>query len=435
MSVPEPRGLPVVGHTLSFFRDPFGFYERAGELGDVVRTEIMGEEIYQIRHPDTVKRVFVDEHERFRKGDLLRNTSGQFAPDGLFMTEGEQWKRQRETVQPAFYRDRIEGYVPEMVAAARRVTDGWRDGEIVAVDEVMRELTLEIIARTMFGTDDPDHLVAVADAAAAITDRFEAGMTAFLPAWVPTPTNRRYRRASDRLDEVIDELRAEADLAGDGPPDLLSILVASDLPDEEIRDQLVTFLFAGHETTSLALTYTWHLLSQHPNVRERLHEEVDALDGPLWNGQPRSADPSLSEDDIEYTARVVDESLRLYPPAYNVFRQADEPVELRGYELPAGATLSVPIHRIHRDGRFYDAPETFDPDRWPAGPSHEYAYLPFGAGPRHCIGMRFALLELRVALADIARRWRLEPFGGLPDLRMSITLQPSDSVDFRVRKR
>jgi cytochrome P450 len=428
MSVPEPDGLPVLGHTVSFFRDPFGFYEQAEELGDLVRAEVMGETFYYVHHPEDVKRVLVDRSDGVEKPDFFDRTSREVAPTGVFFTDGEQWRRQRTALQPAFYREHIDRYAPTMVDCTRAVADGWQDGGRIDGDD-MRSLTLRMFTRTMFGIDDPDGRRVVAEATDAVNDKFETGLNGFIPTWVPTPTNRRYRRRIDALDDVVDSLLARDDGIGgdDATPDLLSVLQATDaLSETEIRDQLVTFLFAGHETTSLALLYAWVMLDRHPEVRERLHREVDALDG----------DPTTDDlDSLPVTDRVIRETLRLYPPVYVTFRQTTEPLELRDGTVPAGATLLLPQYFIHRDERFWDDPETFDPDRWPEGPDHEHAYFPFGGGPRHCIGMRFARTELKLAIPTIARRWRLRSRTDELDFRMATTLRPADPIEFDLERR
>ncbi|MFC6730802.1 cytochrome P450, partial [Natronoarchaeum mannanilyticum] len=261
---------------------------------------------------------------------------------------------------------------------------------------------------------------------------------AFLPDWVPTPANRRYRRSMEQFRETVDGLIERRRRAPGEYDDLLAILLDAEdesgrtMSDEEVRDQMITFLFAGHETTSLALTYAFLLLAQHDQVREKLDAEHERVLG--------GAAPTLADlDDLEYTETVIDEAMRLYPPAYVMFREALEDVEIGGYRVPEGTVVTLPQFRLHVDERFYDDPERFRPERWTDEFEEqlpEYAYFPFGGGPRHCIGMRFAMLELKTVLPTIAQRVDFELLSDPdPDLGAGITLQPDEDVRMRVSKR
>jgi cytochrome P450 len=284
---------------------------------------------------------------------------------------------------------------------------------------------VRILARSLFGTDIERHVETIAGAMDDIGARAEAGLLAALvPPWLPTPQNRRARRGQEAIDDVITDLveRRRGDTAG--RDDLLSTLIeahdAGEIGREGLRDQLVTFLLAGHETTSLALTYTWYLLARHGRVRERLHAELDAELG--------GATPTMGDlAGLECTEKVVTESMRLYPPVYRVLRQTRAPVEIGGYELDAGTNLTLPQWLVHRDARWYEDPETFRPERWTdefEASLPEYAYFPFGGGPRRCIGMRFATLEAKLVLATVAQRYEL----GLADPGADLEFQPGATV-------
>jgi cytochrome P450 len=471
MRPPGDDGWPVIGQSLAFARDPFGFYERMGAYGDVVRTNVFGREVYQIRHPEPVRTVLVAEHDRYEKSEIIRENTDEIAPTGLVTLEGEAWERVRGLVQPAFYREQVERYDAAMTTAAERAAAGWTDGDRLDVASEMKGLTLDVLSGAMFGGEIADlegGRDPVAAATSAINDRLDVSSPSrFLPTWVPTPTNRRFRRAMATLDDAIATLIERRRAREEPGEDLLGMLVAAGggdgLTDRELRDQLFTFLFAGHETSSMALTYAWLLLATHPERRARLEREVDALDG--------APDARAVRDGLPYTEAVVREALRLYPPAFVLFRQPVEDTTLHGYHVPAGTDLSIPIFEIHRDGRWWADTEAFRPARWlvPADASAgefdddfvppadalrapdddlrvladppgrpEYAYFPFGGGPRACIGNRFAMLELRLAVATLARDWRFDLAPGQaaePDLRMSVTLQPSEPIELLARRR
>ncbi|WP_435159601.1 cytochrome P450 [Haladaptatus sp. DFWS20] len=435
---PGPNSYPVVGNTLGFLRDPFAFYDSLDDYGDVVSYSVAGEEFCTLLHPDYVEQVLVTEESKFGKSDFVQDAGERFVGNGLFASEGEFWRRQRTLIQPAFYRERIESYTEPMVEFAADAANSWIDGETVRIDEVMKRLTLRILSKALFDLDIRNQQSAIRDAVNAINEKGDAGsVDAFLPDWVPTATNRQFRRATDQFDDVIGTLieKRRGDPPGD---DFLSILLhATDergegMSDKTLRDEMATFLFAGHETTALALTYCWYLLATNPGVRGKLNDELDSV---LDGDTPTMADLR----DLKYTDKVVTEALRLYPPAYVVFRQTKEDVNVGGYRIPAGTSLTFPQFLIHTDDRWYDDPDEFRPERWT--PEFEnslpdYAYFPFGGGPRHCIGMRFANAEIRIVLATIARRIEFDRVaGGDLDLRMGTTLEPTDPIEMTVVKR
>jgi cytochrome P450 len=459
---PEPDGLPLLGNTYQYLRDPRTFHERhARDLGDVVRVRLAGGSFHYVTHPDDIQRVLVGDQDRFRKASQVTAAAGGFLTDGMFLATGEQWRRARTLAQPAFYRERVERYGRHAVDATREATADWEDGDRVDLGPVTKRITLDVLVRALFDRDLDDAFGrTVADAARAVNDYLDAGSLRTvlpLPDWVPTPAKRRFRRARNDFDDAVDDLLDERDAAaGDGAdgnggeppafddiddPDLLDLLLAANraadaddrLSRAELRDNLVTFLFAGHETTALALSYAGHLLAATPDAADRLAAEVDALDG----------DPTIEDlPALPYTEAVVKESMRRYPPLYTLFREPLEPVVLGGHRVPGGATLVLPQRIVHTDPRWWDDPETFRPERWLDGKGSvdasddrpEYAYFPFGGGPRHCIGARFAMLEARLALATLARRFRFtDPGEVTPSL--AVTLQPADPIEVTVRRR
>jgi cytochrome P450 len=435
---PGPDGLPVLGNTLQFFREGLDFYDRLADYGDVVRYSIAGMEFTTLLHPDHVEYALLENPGAFEKWD--RTDMGfEFAPEGLLLTDGEQWRKQRQLIQPAFRPRRIAEYADDMATFAERFVDDLDDGAVYPMDEELSALTVEILGHSLFDLDVGAHDDRVTAFATTINDRADASnLTTFVPGWVPIPSNRRFKRRQQAfrafVEARIDERRgheAEYD-------DLLSLLLTAEgedgetMSETEVRDQMTTFLFAGHETTSLALTYTLMLLAQHPTVEERLLAEYDDV----LAGDP----PRLDQlDALTYTDRVMKESLRLYPPAYVLFRQTSEDVVLDDYRIPEGTKVTLPQFRLHVDDRFYDAPEAFDPDRWTDAMEDdlpEYAYFPFGGGPRHCIGMRFARMELKTVLPTILQRASFELESDPdPEMRLSASYRTKEPVKLRVQKR
>lgn len=440
---PGPDGYPIVGSTLQIASDPLAFFDRLAEYGDVVRYELGGMPFTVIFHPEYVERVLVTDSESVRKFqfDEFGDNDSEFAPEGVLFTEGEQWRNQRTMLQNAFTLERIERYGAIMSDVAAEHATLWSNTEELALNRAFSDLTLDVLARTLFDLDIEGRGEVITETARAVNEQSAPrNLSIFLPSWVPSLTKRRYARVMAEFEAVINEMIAERrgseNLAE--RDDLLSLLLVREGPngyrhsDNELRDQLLTFLFAGHETTSLALTYTILLLTRHSDVRKRLYEEWE---GVLGDDDPTPADvPRLT-----YTDRVLTESLRLYPPAFAVFREAAEDIEIGGYLIPEGTGVTIPQYRLHRDPRFYDDPERFDPDRWTPEFERglpEYAYFPFGGGPRHCIGMRFARMEMKLVLPTILRRLRFHPLSESdPELSPGATLQPADDVRVRVQNR
>jgi len=431
---PGPDGLPLVGSTLSFLDDPFEFYDTLDEYGDIVGYRVGPWRFCTLLHPEHVQQVLLDQPESFAKWD--RQSLGvEFAPDGLLQTDGEQWRRQRELLQPAFRPNRIAEYADAMGRYAAETVADWEEGQRVNLSETTSKLTLRILADSLFDIDLRTERDVVTEFATALNARANAdSLAAFLPEWIPTPANRRYRSARADLREFIERTIDERDR--EGGDDLLGLMLDAEtedgqrLDEVEIRDQLVTFLFAGHETSALALTYAVLCLAQHPEEADRLRAEYDEV---LDADRPTLADLGA----LDATERVIQETLRLYPPAYVIFRETTDPVEVGGYRLPEGRKLTLPQFRLHRDDRFWDDPQRFDPDRFARDVDRpEYAYFPFGGGPRHCIGMRFARMELKTVLATLLERAEFDLLSDPnPERTAGATMQPVDDVVVRVRKR
>jgi cytochrome P450 len=355
--------------------------------------------------------------------------------DGLLIAEGEYWRRQRHRVQPGFDPESLAGYAPVTVEYTERLLADWEDGEVRDVHGDMMQLAVEIVAKTLFDVDIREYESDIADALETVMDRSARRLRRPIdvPDWFPTPGNRRHRRALSTLDAIAAEIVDAHDAGGD---DVVSTLLAAkdrtdEVDDERIRDEVVTLLLAGHETTALALTYTLYALAIHPDRAERLRDELDAV----LDGRPPTGDDL---ERLPHTERTVREGMRLYPPVQTVVREAAEPVELGGYELPEGTTVSMQQWVLHRDPRWYDEPERFRPERWTAefeASLPSFAYFPFGGGPHRCIGDRFAKQEACLALATIAREWEVEAVTDSLEFAPSITLRPKGPVELRVERR
>ena len=438
---PKRTGLPLVGSAVRFARDPYAFYDDIADYGDVVRFSMGSYDMVAVLHPEGIEQVLVEEFDQFRKPDDAGGVD--VLSEGLLLTDGEQWQAQRSRLQPMFYRERVETYAETMGSYAAAAADEWAAAGRVALSEATSTYTLRVLGKTLFGVNTDDHRAAVRAGAEAIRERSSASPASLdLPDWLPTPGNRRYRRGVTRLKGVVDDLLDERRDGPDGD-DLLSLLLAATgggaesegagPTEDEIRSQLMTFLFAGHETSATALTWALYELGRKPEVARRLHEEVDdVVTGPH---------ATLADlPDLPYTEQVLRETLRRYPPAAAIFREADEDVAVGGYRVPEDSYVVLPQFHVHTDDRWWDDPLRFDPSRWDGvdelpGDRPEYAYFPFGGGPRHCIGMRFARMELQLALATIARRCRVTHDHDDVGVDVGSTVTPGETVRATIERR
>lgn len=403
-SPPSPSGAPLLGNGLEFSRDPFGAMRRWGELGDVVRLDFPTQTQYMVTDPDLIREILVENQAAFTIGQRQIETFEDIEDNAITSTTGDRWRRLRTGLQPAFTWDEIRSYGDRMAERTAEQVGQWNEGETVDLLDEMRLLTVRILGDTLLGIDmEGDEEVAL-DAADALVDWADFRRFGhLLPDWIPTPTDRRFDRAVGRLDRYIDAVLRDHPGGGN---DVCSVLLAAYDRDEfswaEVRDNLTGLMLAGHDTTAVTLAYLWYELGRRPAIRESVIEEVESAP---FDGHPDGGD----FDALERTRAVIKETLRLYPPTWAVGRQSIEPVSLGEFQLPAGTQFMIPQWVVHRDERFWEDPETFDPARWEADTDRpEYAYFPFSGGPRHCIGMRFARLELAMALATMAPRVSIE---------------------------
>jgi cytochrome P450 len=425
--------LPLLGNTHQWARDPIGFKERFADYGRVVNYRIIGMDAYMLTDPADVRRVLVAEGDRFpkheRSTDQLRETLG----DGLVTSGGQLWERQRQAIQPAFDPARIRRYADVMVDRTTARTDEWADGDVRQMKPELMRLTMEILVEAMFGPDVDLEARGIFDAAEALRGPMaprNQPITFLAPDWAPIPFLRRARRAYDHLEREIYGLVDERRGTDTDRDDLLSMLLDADadMDDQQIRDEMLTFLFAGHETTALTLTFALDLLTRTPSAAARLCEEV----GVAVDGRPQMADLFA----LDYVEAVVKETLRLYPPAHEVRREPVEDVTFGEFRVPEGALVVLPTSVLHRDERYWDAPDEFRPERWlDAADRPDFAYFPFGGGRRVCIGRRFAMAEAQLVLTTLLSAFEFEREYDDLELSAAVTLQPKGDVEMTVRER
>ncbi|MFC6864968.1 cytochrome P450 [Halomicroarcula sp. GCM10025817] len=440
---PGPTGEPLFGSSRTYARNPFRFIsalERA--YGDVARFDMGPMDTLMICDPTAIERILVSEADRFRKPDFQGDALGDLLGDGLLLSEGETWEQQRMLANPAFSMSRLSGMADRITRHATKRIDRWDAGDVVDVEREMTRTTLDVILDLMMGVELSETRVrTIEEQLVPLGQRFEPDPIRFAaPRWMPMPDDDAFDSAVETLDSILDDIIAVREESvgtdAEGPMDFLSILIRArddgvESP-EQLRDEMMTMLLAGHDTTALTLTYTWFLLSEHPEAERRVHEELDAVVGDDTPGMEHVRD-------LEYLEWVIQEAMRLYPPVYTIFREPTEDVTLSGYPVEAGTTLMLPQWGVHRSPRFYDDPETFDPERWRperAKQRPRFAYFPFGGGPRHCIGKHLAMLEAQLIVAATSQRFRLEFLGETPlELMPSLTAHPRQEMQMRVVER
>jgi len=442
---PGPRPRWPLGTLLEFRRDPLAFLlQLARTYGGVAHLGLR-RRVFLVSDPAGVKHVLQDNADNYgrntRSVRALRETLG----NGLLTITGPAWWRNRRLAQPAFHKQRLAGFASTIAAGGDELVQRLRQtGAAGTALDVVPELSraaLQILGRCLFERDLTDEADVVGRALNVVLHQTVERLSRVfaLPRWLPTPENLRFRGARRALDNVVLALIAERRRAGTDRGDLLSMfLTARDedtgegLSDQQIRDEIMTMLLAGHETTALSLSWTFHLLSQHPDVRDGLENEVD---GVLGDRLPTVEDLGR----LPYTRAVIEESLRVYPPAWIIPRSAEADDQIAGYHIPAGSIVIVSPYVTHRDPSLWPAPDTFDPRRFAAAHKEtlpRYAYFPFGGGPHLCIGAGFAMMEATLLIAAIARTLRLDAAPGrtvTPDAL--VTLRPRTGLWMTVRRR
>lgn len=426
-------------------RDPLGrLAADRRAYGDVIRIRIGPLTYYGLAHPDHLQHVLQENNRNYVKGPIIARTRILIG-DGLFTSEGDFWRRQRRLAQPAFHRQRIGGFAETMTRTTQEMLDAWSgvaaSGDAFDLADEMSRLTLRIVGRTLFSLDLQESAAtvgnALVDALDVVTQR--AFTLLPLPLRVPTAANRRFLRARRDLDEVVLRIIAERRRTGHDGGDLLSMLLDARDPDtgegmtdRQLRDEVMTFVLAGHETTAVALSWTWYLLGRHPEIEQRLRDEIASAVG---QRTPNPGDlPAL-----RYVRMVVDEAMRLYPPVWAIGRQPLGDDQVGPFRIKAGAPVNLAVWVTHRHPDFWPDPERFDPERFAperTASRHRFAYLPFSGGPRLCIGNEFALMELVLVVTMMAQRYRISPVD--PDRVIEplvrVTLRPNGGVPVRISR-
>ncbi|HEY8989204.1 MAG TPA: cytochrome P450 [Candidatus Limnocylindrales bacterium] len=432
-----PAGALLAGTMREYGADPIAAMLRWRDVhGDLVPIRFGPFRAHMAYGPAEIEEVLVDRAADYRKSFGTRMLIPLLG-NGLLTAEGDEWLRHRRLASPAFHRERVAGYGRTMARYAEDHVETLREGRTVDLQEEMTTLTLRIVSRTLFDADVTARIEEVARLGSEVQDfyygRF-ASLRFLIPTWLPTPGNRRLARAIRRLDEVVYDIIRER-RPGEDRGDLLSLLslardeTGAGMSERQIRDEVMTLLMAGHETTALALTWAFTLLDRNPEARGRLEAELAAVLG----GRPAAPEEVAA---LPFTQAVVNETLRLYPPAYITGREAVRATVIGGVPIPRRHILLISIYATHRDPRFFPEPDAFRPERWLDGLEKRLprgAFMPFGMGSRKCIGSSFAMMEATLLLATIARRWRFDLAPGEIATHPSITLRPAAAVPGRVR--
>ena len=426
---PGPRNHPIIGNLGAFRRDAPGFLlETARTYGDIAFFRLGSQRVYLLNHPDHIRDVLVTRQHDFTKSRMLQR-SKVLLGEGLLTSEAPHHTRQRRMVQPAFHRERLAGYGQTMAEYAGRRREAWQDGQPLDMDQEMMRLTLAVVAKTLFNADVEAEAAEIGEALTQVLELFRIVNLPFssLLQKLPVPPTLRFQRAKARLDQTIYRIISERRASGEDKGDLLSMLMMArdeagtgGMSDQQVRDEALTLFLAGHETTAVALTWTWYLLSQHPDIESRFHAELKTV---LGGRLPSPMDiPSL-----RYTEMVFTEAMRLYPPAWAIGRMARTEHEVAGYVIPPRGIVLMSPYVTHHDPRWYPDPDRFDPSRWTPeerAKRPRFAYFPFGGGARVCVGEPFAWMEGILLLAAIGQRWRFELAHGHPvGYRALITLR------------
>jgi len=440
-NLPQASGKPFIGSLIDFRRNPLRFLEGLAKLGDVVHFKLGPQDVYLLNNPDYIRDVLVTNNRNFVKSRGLEMAK-RFLGESLLTSEGEFHRRQRRLAQPAFHRQRVAAYATVMTEYASQARQRWCEGDTIDMSQEMMRLTLAIVGKTLFDADVESEASEIGSALTNIMQLFEriTNPLGGLLDKLPLPSNIRWLKAKQRMDETIYRIIDERRSTGEDRGDLLSmLLLAQDVEgdggsmnDTQLRDEAMTLFVAGHETTANALTWTWYLLSQHPEVEETLHHEIDSV---LSSALPTADDVP----ELRYTEMVLAESMRLYPPAWTLGRRVLTDYEIGGFTIPANSIVLMSPWVMHHDSRYFPDPLAFDPARWTTDAREsrpKFSYFPFGGGPRVCIGEQFAWMEGILLIATIAQRWRFRLAHSHPvDTKPMITLRPRFGMRMVVESR
>jgi len=422
--------LPLQRDALAFFTETFRI------CGDRARLRVLGQKVLLLSHPEDFETVLVDDRDSYGRASEVRNLRPIFGA-GLLASDGALWRRQRRLLQPSFQRDAVHDYAATMLDCIEARRAGWRLGDTLEMHREMMHYTRDVVCRTLFGAEPSAESRAIADAVTVVFGDIRAEIL-YLPIWrrLPIPRARRWNRAVATLNRAIEQMialrRQEPGKRGDL---LASLLDARDsdgspMSGQQIHDEILTLFLAGHETTALSLSWALALLAEHPSMQRRAAAEVDAL----------TAGRQLAPEDygnLRFCNAIMQETLRLFPPVWSMGRRAERDTTLAGHAVERGSRVWLCIHRLHRDARWFPEPDRFEPERWLNGqPRPKFTFLPFGAGPRLCIGVHFAMMEAVLALASLVGKLH---FSATPQSRMEsaawMTLRPRHGVHLRIDAR
>lgn len=439
---PGPTGGLVLGVMPEFNQDSLGFITRCRvNYGDIVRMRFLYLTVFFLYHPDDIEYVLSTNAKNFIKSRSLRSPFFQrLVGNGLLTSEGDFWLRQRRLAQPAFHRQRIGTYGEVMVQFTDRMLSSWRPGEIRDIHSDMMRLTLEIVVKTLFNADVSNDADRVRTTLSEIVKPFasQATLKWIMDNRLPTAGHRRFFRAAHDIDSIVYRIISERRRSKRDEGDLLSMLLQAHdeddggtMTDRQLRDEVMTIFLAGHETSALTLSWAWWLLALNPNVEKRFHNELDqVLNGRL---------PTLADfPRLRFTEMIAKESMRLYPPAFGLGREAVADCEIGGYHVPARSQVFMFQWATQRDPRFFYEPDEFRPERWNEGDQTlpKYAYFPFGGGPRACIGNYFAMIEIVLLLASIGQKFRLKLANERPvELFPAMSLRPRGPINLMLEQR
>ena len=421
-------------------KDQLGFVRQlADEFGGVAQVKLLWFDMFFINEPALMRALLINHSHQMHRDPFVSNVFKRFMGNGVFIAEGDIWRQQRKLVQPAFHAMRIRQYTDVMASYTRQMVARWSSGKVLAIDNELTQLTLRIIAKTMYDVDVDEQTAVLGQLMKEVLTVAEAQLkSSFVPpVWLPTPLNRRQQKAKQAVRAFLLDIIRQRQADEEDRGDLLSMLLqvqdeaGQPMPEQQVLDECLTLFVAGHETTAAALTWTWYLLTQHPEVAQRLQGEITAV----------LADQPIT---FEHLARlplleaVIKETLRLYPPAFGFGRTVMEPFTIDNYTFPKGAIILFNTFITHKRPDLYEHPEQFWPERFMDKDTQpdRYSYLPFGAGPRVCLGNMFAMLEAQVILATMLQHIHLERATNTPvELDTLITLRPRDPLMMRVKQR
>lgn len=429
-------GIPLVG---DFKRSPLGsVVETARKYGDFAFVRLAWVRLYLVNRPGLIREVLVTKVKSFQKLSRQMRSLRKIEGNGLVVAEGESWKRHRPIVQVAFHNRFFARIAEVVVDFARRRVERWRPGTAFDMADEMNQLALSIIAKVVFDVDWAERAAQLRDSIHIARESMQREMGSYFvwPAWLPVPGRRRQKQALQTVDRLIRDLILERRSSSVVKEDMLSVMLSaardvSDGPpvsDQEIRDEATTLFVAGHDTTSAALAWFWYLLSRNPEAERRVLEEIDRV----LDGRPATLEDFAQ---LRYTEMAVRESMRLYPAAGFLFgRETVEDVELDGYTLKRGSWVFISPYVVHHDPRHFKDPETFDPERFAPGRIEEiptYAYLPFGGGPRICIGNSFAIMEIVLVAATVLQKFRVVLEQAEVEPELEVVLRPKGGLRMR----